>query len=127
MQMTHWLMSSTIFGPRDKIIEGHQTAWCLAKIIRLVGPIDTPENPDYKDEFELAEGLEVSGYIDPRSGEPKAYMNMGTLREELMKLPREICSETCIDFILHLLVIDPGKRPTAEMALTHPFVNSITI
>ncbi|KAK2735225.1 hypothetical protein FQN55_002225 [Onygenales sp. PD_40] len=124
--ITHWLMSSTLFGPRDKIIQGHQTAWCLAKIFRLIGHIDPPENPDFKDEFELAKALELGGYLDPKTGEPKEYLNLGSLREELSKLPREICSETCIDFIEHLLVIDPEKRPTAEMALKHPFVSSIT-
>ncbi|KAK2797320.1 hypothetical protein FQN51_008586, partial [Onygenales sp. PD_10] len=105
---------------------GHQTAWCLAKIFRLIGHIDPPENPDFKDEFELAKALEISGYLDLKTGEPKEYINLGSLREELSKLPREICSETCIDFIEHLLVLDPEKRPAAEMALEHPFVSSIT-
>lgn len=89
-----------------------------------MGPVGLPEDPEYKDEFGLAEGLEVSGYVDPRSGEDKAYINVGTLREELLKLPREICSEACIDFLEHLLVIDPAQRPTAKMALKHPFVTS---
>lgn len=120
-------MSDTLFGPWDKIIEDHRTAWCLAKIFRLVGHIDVPDNPDFKDEFNIAKALEISGYMDPKTGEPKAYINVGTLREELMKIPREICSETCIDFLEHLLVIDPSKRPTAEMALQHPFVCSASI
>ncbi|KLJ05802.1 hypothetical protein EMPG_09321 [Blastomyces silverae] len=125
--ITHWLMSGTLFDSRDKIIQDHRTAWCLAKIFRLVGHMDPPENPDFKGEFELAKALDVGGYLDPETGEPKAYINVGSLREELLKLPREICSEICIDFIEHLLVIDPEKRPTAEMALKHPFVSTVTI
>ncbi|QKX62665.1 uncharacterized protein TRUGW13939_09826 [Talaromyces rugulosus] len=101
-------------------------AWCLAKIFRLVGPIDTPGNPEYKDDFELAAGLETSGYLDPSTGEPKPYVSVGPLPEELQTLPRDICSDSCVDFIEHLLVIDPAKRPTAKVALQHPFLQSTT-
>jgi serine/threonine protein kinase len=127
IQISHWLLSATLFGPRDKIIEDNSTAWCLAKIFRLVGNIESPENPEFKDDFDLARALEGGGYIHPKTGEPKPYISVGTLREELSKHPREICSETCIDFLEHLLVIDPAKRPRAEMALRHPFVNSVMI
>ena len=30
--------------------------------------------------------------------------------------------EACIDFLQHLLTIDPEKRPTAETALQHPWL-----
>lgn len=120
-------MSATLFGPRDKIIQDNQTAWCLSKIFRLVGCIEPPENPDFKDDFDLAEVLEGGEYLDPKTGEPKPYINVGTLREELIKLSRELCSEICIDFLEHVLVIDPEKRPTAEIALKHPFVSSTVI
>ncbi|KAF3479556.1 uncharacterized protein GIQ15_06532 [Arthroderma uncinatum] len=33
--LTHWLMSDTLFGSWDKIIEGNHTAWCLAKYTGL--------------------------------------------------------------------------------------------
>jgi hypothetical protein len=105
-------MSRGLFGPWDKVIQDHNAAWCLAKLFRIIGPIDIPENPECKDEFELAAALEVGGYMHPKTGEPTPYMSVGSLREELQKLPRDICSETCIDFIEHLLVIDPTKRPT---------------
>lgn len=120
-------MSDTLFGPRYKIIQDNQTAWCLARIFRLVGRIDPPENPDFKDDFDLAQALEGGGYLDPKTGEPKPYIIVGTLREELLKLPRELYSEACNDFLEHVLVIDPEKRPTAEMALRHPFVGSTVI
>ncbi|KAM5437511.1 hypothetical protein McanMca71_000876 [Microsporum canis] len=125
--ITHWLMSGTLFGPHDKIIEGNHTAWCLAKIHRLVGPIDMPENPEYKEDFEMGAALEKSGYVHPKTGETIPFITVGSLREELQKLPREICSEECIDFIEHLLVIDPAGRPTAEEAMKHPFVSSISL
>jgi serine/threonine protein kinase len=127
IQITHWLLSATLFGPRDKIIEDNRTAWCLAKIFRLVGSIELPENPEFKDDFDLARALERGGYLHPETGEPKPYISVGNLREELSKLPQEIYLETCIDFLEHLLVIDPAKRPTAEMTLRHPFVHSVII
>jgi serine/threonine protein kinase len=120
-------MSDTLFGAWDKIIQDNHTAWCLAKIFRLVGPIDIPENPEYKDDFEMAAALEGSGYMHSKTGEPTPYITVGSVREELQKLSREICSDACIDFIEHLLIIDPAKRPTAEEALRHPFVSSITL
>ncbi|KAF2278162.1 kinase-like protein [Westerdykella ornata] len=36
--LVHSLSPQTIFGPRDKIIEGFTEAWCIAKIIRLLSP-----------------------------------------------------------------------------------------
>ncbi|KAK2836889.1 hypothetical protein FQN49_006622 [Arthroderma sp. PD_2] len=125
--ITHCLMSDTLFGPWDKVIEGNHTAWCLAKIHRLVGPINIPENPEYKEDFEMAVALEGSGYVHPKSGDTIPFITVGSVREELQKLPRELCSEECIDFIEHLLIIDPAKRPTAEDALRHPFVSSINL
>ncbi|KAF2873062.1 kinase-like domain-containing protein [Massariosphaeria phaeospora] len=58
--LTTALSPLMLFGPADKIIEGQTEAWCIAKIIRLVGPLGQPiNNQTYKDEFELAEQLEV--------------------------------------------------------------------
>ena len=119
-------MSRTLFGPRDKIIQDHRTAWCIAKIIRLIGPIEVPEDPNYKDEFELAHDLEESEYQHPRTGQLTPYITLKSLRQELERLPRGVCSQECIDFLEHLLVIDPTRRPTAEEALQHPFIKSIS-
>ncbi|EFR00864.1 CMGC protein kinase [Nannizzia gypsea CBS 118893] len=125
--ITHWLMSGTLFGSRDKSIEGNKAAWCLAKITRLLGPIDIPDNPAYKEDFEMGEALEQTGYTHPETGEDAPFITVGSLLDELQKLPREICSEECIDFIEHILVIDPAARPTAEEALKHPYVNSMSL
>ncbi|KAK2759911.1 hypothetical protein FQN54_002646 [Arachnomyces sp. PD_36] len=120
--IAHWLMSDTLFGAKDKVIQDNHTAWCLAKINRLVGPLEIPEDPDYKENFQMGAALEGSGYIHPKTGDPTPYITVGSVREELQNLPREVCSETCIDFIEHLLIVDPAKRPTAEEALRHPFL-----
>ncbi|OBT86805.1 hypothetical protein VE02_03913 [Pseudogymnoascus sp. 03VT05] len=37
--LVHWLMGKTIFGARDKRVEGLTEAYCIAKIERLVGPL----------------------------------------------------------------------------------------
>jgi len=119
-------MSRTLFGPRDKIIEQQTTAWCLAKMIRLIGPVGVPDDAQYKDEFALAQDLAESNYEDPETGQLKPYIGLGSLRHELEQLPRDVCSHACIDFLEYLLVIDPTKRPTAEEALQHPFIRTIS-
>ncbi|KFY46931.1 hypothetical protein V495_02161 [Pseudogymnoascus sp. VKM F-4514 (FW-929)] len=64
------------------------------------------------------------GEADPKTGEMRPYIVGGTLEEELEKLPRELCSRECIEFILYLLELDYKKRPTALEALQHPFIKS---
>ncbi|KFX90524.1 hypothetical protein O988_08164 [Pseudogymnoascus sp. VKM F-3808] len=76
------------------------------------------------DEWELAIGLEAMEFKDPKTGEMRPYIVGGTLEEELEKLPRELCSRECIEFILYLLELDYKKRPTALEALQHPFIKS---
>src|SRR3954468_16461104 len=105
-------MSRTLFGPRDKIIEQHTTAWCLAKIIRLIGPVEVPDDPKFKNEFALAHDLAESYYEDPETEQCKPYIGLGSLRQELERLPRDVCSHRCIDFLEYLLVVDPANRPT---------------
>ncbi|KAF1844371.1 uncharacterized protein K460DRAFT_388213 [Cucurbitaria berberidis CBS 394.84] len=125
-QLVHWLLSRTLFGPRDKIIEQYTTAWCLAKIIRLIGPMEIPDDPKYKDDFTLAHDLAASSYKDPKTGQWMPFIGLGSLREELEPLSRDVCSYACIGFVEYLLVVDPAKRPTAEEALQHPFIKSIS-
>ena len=121
--MVHWLRSDTLFGQWDKIIKDHTAAWCIAKIIRLTGPVDLPPpSAKYFSEFKLAQHLETSNYEHLETGKSTPFITVKTLRQELELLPRELCSSQCIDFIEHLLVVDRGKRPTAEEALKHPFI-----
>ena len=112
-----------LFGPSDKIIEGFTEAWCIAKIIRLLGPLNQPvDRQPYKDEFELAEQLAVMD--NPHDG--TRLIKGGTLREELQRLPKPSVSLELLDFIESLLVIDHSKRPTASEALQHPYLQSFT-
>lgn len=115
-------MSRVLFGPRGKVIEGHVDAWCMAKIMRLVGRFDEPTSPDKAKEWLLACGLEATEYRDPQSKEMKPFITAKSLVQELEALPRELCTTECIDFILYLLVLDFKKRPTASEALMHPYI-----
>ncbi|MCJ1259168.1 hypothetical protein MMC24_007004 [Lignoscripta atroalba] len=115
------LSPQPIFGPHDKIIEGFTEAWCIAKIIRLFGPLGQPvECQAYKDEFELAEQLAVMD--NPHDG--LKLIKGGTLREELQRLSDPSVSPQLLDFIEALLVVDHSKRPTASEALQHSYLKS---
>lgn len=117
-------MSKSIFGPRGKVIKDHTDAWCMAKLMRLRGRFDMTEEMERYDEWELAVGLEAMDFKDPKTGEMRPYIVGGTLEEELERLPRELCSRECIEFILYLLELDYKKRPTTLEALQHLFIKS---
>lgn len=120
-------MSKPLFGRQGKIIEGHMNAWCMFKIIRLVGSFEEPTVIDMIPEWRLAHSLEKSEYEHPKTGLMEKYIKVKSLREELEQLPRELCSEECIDFIESLLILDHTKRPKASEALRHPFVEMISV
>ncbi|KFZ03182.1 hypothetical protein V502_11164 [Pseudogymnoascus sp. VKM F-4520 (FW-2644)] len=118
--LTYWLAEGVVFGTGDKIIDDNTEAWCIAKIIRLVGPMPSPVNEAFRDEFSLARALEKEEYEDPETGEMKRFITVGTVRQELEKIegvPRDL-----IEFIEYLLVIDHTKRPTAREVLRHPYL-----
>ncbi|OBT78882.1 hypothetical protein VF21_02796 [Pseudogymnoascus sp. 05NY08] len=112
------------FGPGGKIIKDHTDARCMAKIMRLRGRFDMTEEMDRYEEWRLATGLEAMDFKHPKTGEMRPYIVGGTLEEELERLPRELCSRECIEFILYLLELDDKKRPIALEALQHPFIKS---
>ncbi|OBT66168.1 hypothetical protein VE03_05117 [Pseudogymnoascus sp. 23342-1-I1] len=122
--LVHWLMSRAIFGPRGKIIKDHTDAWCMAKLMRLMGRFDMTEDMDGYKEWRLATALEAMDFKDHKTGDMRPYIVGGTLEEELESLPRELCMRECIEFILYLLELDYKKRPTALEALQHPFIKS---
>ncbi|KAF2125384.1 kinase-like protein [Dothidotthia symphoricarpi CBS 119687] len=107
-----------LFGTGDKIIEGHAEAWCIAKIICLVGPLGLPVNRQFKEEFEFAAKLAVMNHP---SGIMKLIDRLNW-REELQHIPDPPVPSDVMDFIESLLVIDPEKRPTASDALLHPYL-----
>lgn len=101
--MARRLSSQPIFGPSDKIIEGFTEAWCIAKIIRFLGPLGQPvDYQAYKEEIELAEQLTVMN--NPHDG--TKLIKSGTLREELQRLSDPFVSPQLVDFIETLLVED---------------------
>ncbi|KAI9885708.1 MAG: hypothetical protein M1823_002473 [Watsoniomyces obsoletus] len=120
--LVHWLFPETIFGPSDKFIEGMTEAWCIAKIIRMVGPLEAPVNPEYEEEFAVAEFLEKETFT-LGDDKPRPFIARGTIRQEIEKHRFNFPSEA-FDFIEHLLVIDHTKRPSAKEALNHPFLRS---
>lgn len=125
--MAHWLSPSVIFGTKDKVVQGLNEAWCIAKIRRLIGPLDPPvNNPDYEEEFLVAEHIESTTFQHPDTRLETKFIKVGTLREELENLPGPKVSPELIDFIQYLLLVNHTKRPAAMEALQHPFLQSLS-
>ena len=123
VKLAHWLSHSAIFGPHDKIVQDLIEAWCIAKIRRLVGPMESPVNSNYGEEFALAEYLETSPFRHRDDSLERQFITVGTLRQELEKISAPKVSPELLDFIEFLLVVDHTKRPTAVEALQHPYLN----
>lgn len=129
--LVHWLSpylifgAGDLFGPADELVKGLTTAWCIAILQRLVGPIDLYVNSAYQENFLLADYLESNTYIHPHTKLETQYIRRGTLRRELEQLPGPKVSPDLVEFIEYLLVMDHTKRPTASEALQHPYLRSI--
>jgi serine/threonine protein kinase len=119
------MASNVLFGPDFKIIEGMTEAWCLAKFIRLMGPLEKPVIPKYEEEFDIAVGLERGTFFRPETGLDEQFIKFGTIRQELKHVPGSKIETGCIDFIESLLVLDHTKRPSAKEALQHPWLQDI--
>lgn len=122
VKLAHWLSQSTIFGPHDKIVQDMTEAWCIAKIRRLIGPIELPVDSKYEEEFALAKYLETSTFKHQEDSSERHFITIGTLQQELEKISAPEVSSELLDFIEFLLVLDHTKRPTAEEALQHPYL-----
>ncbi|KAK0111253.1 hypothetical protein ONS95_001625 [Cadophora gregata] len=125
--LAHWMASTVIFGPSGKTIEGETEAFCIAKMMRLMGPLGEPDqaNQDIVDEFHVAQFLEQSTFIRPETGKEEQYVKARSIRQELEAISG--IEKGCIDFILSLLVVDHTKRPSAMEALRHPWLQETTI
>ena len=123
--MAHWLAKKPIFGASDKILDGLTEAWCIAKIKRLVGPINLPIKPEYAEDFDTADYLESESFQTSEMTERRKFITVGTIRQELERLAAATISKECIDFIESLLIIDHTKRPSAREALKHPFITGM--
>jgi serine/threonine protein kinase len=120
--LTYKLSPLNLFGPGDKLIEGHTEAYCIAKIICLVGPLGHPVScQTYKEEFELAEQLAIMNH--PLG--PMKLIDRDSWRGELEEIPDPPVSQDLLDFIESLLIIDPDQRPTASDTLLHPYLQSV--
>lgn len=122
VKLAHWLSHSAIFGPQDKVVQDLAEAWCIAKIRRLVGPIEPPVDSKYEEEFALAEYLETSTFRHQNDSSERQFITVSTLRQELENISAPKVSQELLDFIEFLLVLDHTKRPTAEEALQHPYL-----
>lgn len=116
------MASTVIFGPSDKPIEGETEAFCIAKMMRLMGPLGEPDQAkqDIVHEFYLAQYLEQSTFIRPETGQEEQFVKVGTIRKELEAIHG--IESGCVNFILSLLVVDHTKRPSAKEALQHPWL-----
>jgi serine/threonine protein kinase len=121
-KLAHWLSPTILFGAKDKMVQGPTEAWCVAKIRRLIGPLDPPVKPEYEEDFFIAEHLESSTFVHPDTKLETPFITSGTLRQELQRLSSPKVSLDLIDFIEYLLVLDHTKRPTAAEALQHPYL-----
>ena len=121
-KLTHWMAEHTIFGPRGKIIDGMKEEWCIAKIMRLVGYSENLVHEDYVEEFSTASFLEQNTFTIPGATIERSFITLGTVRQELEKLPGPKMEQGMIEFIESLLVIDHTRRPSASQALQHPYL-----
>ncbi|KAL8760671.1 MAG: hypothetical protein Q9184_003156 [Pyrenodesmia sp. 2 TL-2023] len=123
VKLVHWLCPESIFGSRGKNVKGSYEAWSIAKLQRLIGPMDPPiDDPALVAEFALARKMGIAHYEDPDTKKMTRVLRIGTLREELARIPGLKISPDLIDFIHYLLVIDHTKRPTAAEAMQHPYL-----
>ena len=122
VRLAHWLSHSAIFGRHDKIVQDLTEAWCIAKIRRLVGPIEPPVDSKYEEEFAWAEYLETRTFRHQDDSFERQFITVSTLRQELEKLSAPEVSSELLDFIEYLLVLDYTERPTAEEPLRHPYL-----
>ena len=104
------MVSTGLFSPDLKIIEGMTEAWCLAKMIRLVGPLEKPIVPEYEEEFDIAWGLANSTFTHPVTGLQEQYIKLGTVRQELENVAGSKVEKGCIDFIERWWIIRSGRR-----------------
>lgn len=111
-QLARWLVSPNPLGMTKDAIQFDEDI-IMTKLARAVGDLKVSGDPDSpKRNGVLATG--VGNRLDA-PGLRRALGHMVYLSK----------SDECIDFVHSLLVPDPAKRPTAEMALNHPYITSL--
>ncbi|PWY87908.1 kinase-like protein [Aspergillus sclerotioniger CBS 115572] len=102
VMLAQWASWRYIFGARDKIIEEYPEAYCIAKLMALIGPLGDPTD-QYAPNFELAEQL-LSMDFGPEFGK---VIKVGNLRDELRSVANPPVPTELVDFIIYLLTADP--------------------
>ncbi|KFY71110.1 hypothetical protein V499_08685 [Pseudogymnoascus sp. VKM F-103] len=123
--LVHWLLGKSIFGARDKRVEGLTEAYCIAKLERLVGPLgELPGDlsVETREEFRMAALLRDMDMPPPGRGK---LIDVRSLREELEEIQGPVVPPGLIDFIESLIVVDMEKRPIAHDALKHPCLEEL--
>jgi serine/threonine protein kinase len=116
-QLVDWIAARAVFGFSGCNVETNfgpeltKNAWAIAKLHKIRGsPLSDPFKEEYSSDFIVAEAFLQDGLIkDP---------GLRDLLEQ-KQVPAE-----CIDFIEHLLNVDPEERPSAIKALAHPYLQS---
>ena len=78
----------------------------VAKTRHLIGPLDPPvDNPDYyyEEGFLVEKQLESTTFEHPDTKSETQFIKVGTLRQELEKLPGPKVAPELLDFIEYLL------------------------
>jgi hypothetical protein len=121
--LKYWLAQRSLFGASDKIVDNNIEAWCIGKIIRLVGPIEQPVDPEDKMEIFMGSYLKKSGCII-KTREEKRFISVGTVREEMEKISG--IAPELIDFLQFLLAVDHRNKPAAREVLEHPYLTGLS-
>lgn len=79
--------------------------------------MDPPVRAEYMEEFAVADYLAKETSVHPETGVTESFIKVGTLRQDLEKIPGMKIDRDCLDFIESLLILDHTKRPTARDAL----------
>jgi serine/threonine protein kinase len=113
------LSNLCVSGPGGNPLNAHTEAWCIAKLMRLVGSIRHPVDiKRYKDEFEFAEKILLMNR--PESSDK--LLARRTWRKELEDIPDPPVPRDLLDFMQSLLVVDPEQRPTPAVTLLHLYL-----
>ncbi len=123
--MVQWLSPKSIFGPHNRIVEGHRESWAIGRMCRLVGPIGPTAKSEYEKLIGIGKHFSTGTFIHPETKIEQPFMTLGTVREEMLAIPEPKVADDLISFIEYLLVVDHLKRPTAAEALNHPYLRSL--
>jgi hypothetical protein len=68
--LAHWLAGKVLIKTADKIVKDTINEWCIAKLVRLAGPLGAsdPSKTDIVEEFHLAESFEKENFVHPKTG-----------------------------------------------------------